>query len=493
MKKLYKISKYSKRIISILMIFFQMRIAGGVSNSFNANSVRNYHQVVESFSEFLRSEGIEDPQQIYEYYNYAMWNGYFSNDHKLQYSLDRKVYLDNAGMSIMSGDAVCLNYADMLSLIFKEMGFNSYMAMCYVDTDNRKVEKIRTDKNIERSIDPNSSDIPDNFLLDTIMKIFGNHAITCVEYNNELYFFDPTNFIYLNKIGINDVSIINGEGKYDLKYCTSLLLENINIFKVATYKNEFGYDQEVLEKQEININLEKLEQFYNSQKQNIEEVAKSNEKNKSILYLVLYSLIASLIINLTKYLSRRIINKIEDNEVKYLFPKLKKYFEEKNIKTEFEVLKNYELLQKELGIKSNMLKDLFEKALDILEILINNRNFHHLMLNLCLVYLGYNSTIIHAKKYSNEFIKKDIVLIRYMDRGYNFYVYDYETEELLCKDSNNVLCSLDGKYKYEIKDYIINDKCQNINKEAILNKMTDENTLLSKEDIKILRKNKTLR
>ena len=37
-----------------------------------------------------------------------------------------------------------------------------------------------------------------------------------------------------------------------------------------------------------------------------------------------------------------------------------------------------------LGIKSNMLKDLFEKSLNLLEILINDRNFHHLMLNLCL-------------------------------------------------------------------------------------------------------------
>ena len=140
-----------------------------------------------------------------------------------------------------------------------------------------------------------------------------------------------------------------------------------------------------------------------------------------------------------------------------------------------------------------MLKDLFEKSLNLLEILINDRNFHHLMLNLCLNNLGYNSTIMYAKKYSHELIKKDIALVCYRDKDNNIYMYDYDTEELLCKDNNNILCSLDGNYKYEIKSKEENIKSGNMSKEFIENKMNEENNLLNKKDIKILRKNKLLR
>ena len=72
-------------------------------------------------------------------------------------------------------------------------------------------------------------------------------------------------------------------------------------------------------------------------------------------------------------------------------------------------------------------------------------------------------------------------------------MYDYDTEELLCKDNNNILCSLDGNYKYEIKSKEENIKSGNMSKEFIENKMNEENNLLNKKDIKILRKNKLLR
>ena len=365
MKSIYKISDNSKRIIAMITLIFQMRFIGLVSNTVNKDAVKEYHKIISSFSEYLRNNEIEEPQLIYEYYNYAMWNGYFSQEHKLQYSFDRKVFLDNAGMSIMTGNAVCLNYADMLSLIFKEMGFNSYIIQCYMNPNDTDVTPIRTDFEIKRNVD-NEEDKKKNKFIDFILenfitKIFGNHAVTCVENNGELYFFDSTNFIYLDKIGINNLSIINGVGNIDIKYLTSLFYENINIFKIIPYTNEEKYNETINKKEQLNIDTLKLEQFFNEQKENIENVNKKIENYNNLLSIYGYSMIVFLITRIFFRLIKVSANKFKDDEIKKLFPKLKEYFNEKNIKTEFEILKNYELIEKELGITDNLFKELLKK------------------------------------------------------------------------------------------------------------------------------------
>ncbi len=497
MKIFYKISKHFRKILSVFMVILQMRVAGLISNVVHMDGVKGYKAIVRDFSEFLKEEDINDVQNIYEYYNYAMWNGYFSKDHKLQYSMDRNYFADNNGMSIMSGSAVCLNYADMLSLIFKEMGFNSYVSMCYIDPENLSVERIRTDASIERKIDASGSAIFDNAIIKSITKLTGNHAVTCVESNGETYIFDPTNLIYLNKTGFNDVEIINGEGKFDLRYYTSLLFDNINICKLIIEKNTEGYNKEVLEKQEIKIDIESLEEFYNKEKDNIEKVDNSNDRNFNMISLMIYTFIANYIISVIEEFLRDVNNKIinanEDKEIKYCFPKLKEYFSEKNIKTQFEALKNYELIKKSIGVQKGIHKDILMKSLNVLETLLHNRNFHHLMLSLCLDHLGYFSTTMEVKKYGFNHIKRKIKLVQFRDSEGNSYLYDYELEELLCRDINGVLCSLDGKYKYEIDKNKCDSRVETLDAEAVKEKMDTEDTLLSNDDLRLLRKNKTIR
>ena len=76
----------------------------------------------------------------------------------------------------------------------------------------------------------------------------------------------------------------------------------------------------------------------------------------------------------------------------------------------------------------------------------------------------------------------------------NMYIYDYETEELLYRNKNKELCSLDDKYKYTLNnDKYSNKKYKHMNKKHIQNKMQQETTILTKEDIKTLRRTKTLR
>ena len=492
--------KNLKRIISLLLIVFEMRIAGGVSNLVNMNGVKNYNELVENFSDFLLEQGIKDPQHIYEYFNYAMWNGYLSKDKELKYSVNRKVYISNPGMSIASGDAVCLNYADMLSHIFREFGYNSYMAMCYVDSDNASIERIRTDKEIDREIESGSSEaierLFDNFFIGGITKLFGNHAITCVEYNGEVYIFDPTNLAYLDKKGFNDVEIVNGSGKFDLRYFTSIVLENINIFKVIPSTNNNDYKVEVVEKPEIDFDIDALNKFYDDNKDIINEIDKVNQRgsDSGLIELMIYCVVASVILVSYKNILKKIAYNCKEKDIKdikELSSLLKEYFNSHDINTSFELLRNYELINNGLGIKNNFFKDLFRKSNIILNNLINDDIFYDNILVILLDELGIKASVCYAKKYHNGILSGNRVLIKYEEDGL-YYYYDPEINELLYEDDKKVLHSKDNRYKYKkFNKYFRYDTLNS--SEDIVSKMKEEDSLLNKEDIKELKRSKVLR
>lgn len=491
--------KSLKRIVSLLLIIFQVRISGSIGNLVNLNGVKNYHELVENFTEFLNEQGINDPQHIYEYFNYAMWNGYLSKDKNLQYSVDRKVYMSNPGMSIASGDAVCLNYADMLSHIFREFGYNSYMAMCYVDSDNAHIEKIRTDKDIERKINPGDSERIDvlfgNYLLDGITKVFGNHAITCVEDNGEIYIFDPTNLAYLDKSGFNNVDIVNGSGKFDLRYLTSMLFDNINIFKVIPSTNNDNYKLEVINKDELVFDNEALDKFHEENKDIINEIDKVNKRgtNSGMLEILIYGLLSSLILSvLKKVLSKVAIKcKFKDVEdIKEISNNLKEYLNEHEIETPYEILKNFKLINKELGIKNSYIKDLSRRTIITINDLVNYNSFYDNILVCLLDYLGIEASVCYTKKYHNGIPLGDKVIVKYK---YNdkYYYFDPEIDELLY-EIDKILYSKNKRYKYKRHNKYFNyDTLKS--KEEVEKVMNEEDTLLKKEDIKELKKSKILR
>ena len=476
-----------KRIISLLLIICEFKIVGGISNIVNSNGIKNYKKIIDNFSNVLNEQNITDPQHIYEYYNYAMWNGYFSQNHELMYSLDRKLYIKNSGMSIMSGKGVCLNYADMLSMIFKKMGFKSYMAICYVNPDNIKIEKIRTDKGIERNIDQNNSEMPDNFILDNVSKILGNHAITCVEYNGEIYIFDPTNLLYFEKTGFNNINIINGEGKFDLRYYTSLVYDNINIFKLIPSTNNKNYKVELISKEELNINTEALEQFYDENKQYINQVSKHNElgTKSGLIEAAIYLLLVSLLTKKVRKLIHNITNKQKEKEIETLFPIIKEYFNNINIKSEYEILKNYKFLNK-IGVKNNVLIDICNKSLDTLNELLNEDEFNITMQSIILNTMGYNSTIIYAKKYTNGIYTGKSKIIKYNNDN-KYYLYDPIIEELLYEE-NGIYYSKHKKYTYKPKHTFKEKEFTLHSKIDIENKMNQEDKVLNQVEIKTLMK-----
>lgn len=122
----------------------------------------------------------------------------------------------NAGTGCVRGEAVCLNNADFLRQIFSSYGYKAYVINCYIN--DVSIDNIRTNSGIPRKIGDETSILADIIsLIPGVDKIVGNHAVTCVKFQDSIYYFDPTNFVYLGKTGINELSIINGEGDFTIK------------------------------------------------------------------------------------------------------------------------------------------------------------------------------------------------------------------------------------------------------------------------------------
>ena len=506
-----KLSKKQKRIISLLMMLIDLKVyslgMNFIDNNKNEKAQVTYHKICSDFTDYLRNAGVDDPQLVYEYFNYAMWNGYFSSGREFEYSLDRNLYHKDAGRTIMAGNGVCLNFADMLMNIFKEMGLNAWNITCYVDVENFEVENIRTNRDFERKVDRESLDESDKFawIKERITKLFGNHAITCVEYNGEFYMYDPTNLVYLNKEDFDSLSIINGDGVIDLKYFFTVYTNGISVFKVLPYKNDLGYNDIVLEKQTLDININELERFWEEQKNNIDYVAKSDEAYKGINNFQIASFVGFIAACLLMRLIYRLLGKltinIETVEFKSIFQSIKEKLDKEQIKNEFEIMKNCELLAKMPSKGNNVLINAIIHSIKLVGSFVKGDNASCYMMVWYLNMLGYNAKVINASKFNRYCLNikglkvnlnfgDEFNLIQYYD-GTNVYFYDYQDGELLCLDSNGVLCSLDGKKWYKLNDNsIVKDtgsKDTHMSAANIKNKMESEGKILSAEDMRELK------
>lgn len=276
-------NKFKKKTLEIfirlILSISSFKLAQNIDDLFNRNSIIEYENIIDDFTNYLKQNNINNPIEIFDYYNYALWNGYLSNNHIYQYDSNRDILISNPGLTCIAGNGVCLNKAD---------SYNAHTLNCYVNSELVTIDIIRTNKLFDRNIseDP-SNEVLEKFInaIDPLIKLIGNHAITCVEYEGIFYFFDSTNLIYLQKIDFNTIQIINGSGSFDLKYFSSLFYNDLSSIEVI---DDIGsYDKEVLESENVEIDLESLEQFYNQEKYYYQQVSEHLEqKNQLILSII---------------------------------------------------------------------------------------------------------------------------------------------------------------------------------------------------------------
>ena len=134
-------------------------------------------------------------------FEYLLWNGYLSKDKDLVYSItDRINNTTITGADIMRGKSVCLNNADMLTRVLKEMGNESYIMGCGVFPPKGLKREYKPP--IERKMIPERKNFIKKLVLSPFIKKIGNHAVTLTRVGETYYIVDPTGLSFAT---INDV------------------------------------------------------------------------------------------------------------------------------------------------------------------------------------------------------------------------------------------------------------------------------------------------
>ena len=161
----------------------------------------SYMNIIKRTAAFYKELGSTNPLTASVLFEYTLWNGYFSKDKHLVYSSAGRINNFAAtGADIMRGKSVCLNNAEMLTRVLKEMGNEAYFLGC----------SIIPEKNIQREYRPNiprdrieeKPSFIKNVLLRPLVKKIGNHAVTLVKNGGNYIISDPTSIAFAE---INDV------------------------------------------------------------------------------------------------------------------------------------------------------------------------------------------------------------------------------------------------------------------------------------------------
>lgn len=397
-----------------LTVVLTVKLSGSIQDLINKKEVNQYKEIVRDFGNFLRSNGIEDPVDVFDYYNYALWGGYLSKDHIFQYNVNRDLFFSTYGLGCILGDSVCLNNAGMLSDLYESLGYDSGIITCYAP-HGVNIDSVRNQDYITREVEQSNDSLVDlsfifddishpssdsivrevelsgdyfidfSFILDAISHITGNHAVTLVDYDNEYYYFDPTNLAYLFKSGPYSLDVINGEGSLSKRQITSLIFSDLTVLRGIFVNNKKGYDLDYLNNREdVNIDVEKLEEFYYQEKELIDSIADSMH-SKSQYIILLIALILSI------KLSEAIISSGE------------RIISKKNRKNEISLVKLISLFMEEYGIKN------FEDICGYLSYLIDNgyltwdQNYVRIKKSIFLESTAF--VTIDKEKYGKDFFK----------------------------------------------------------------------------------------
>ena len=480
-KKIVRGTFYIASIIATTKATFKLQ------NIFYVEEKDAYEKVVDDFKDFLKEENIDKPIDIFDYYCYALWNGYLSYNHKFEYDLSRPILTDNYGMDCIIGRGVCLNEAGMLTDIYNSYGYEAYTVMNYVDVDNRDVYYLRTGEDLNRGISNTGMSIYHLFesSLDKLGKIFGNHAITCVKYNGEYYFYCPTQLLYFEKNDSNSVEIINGEGEFKLKYISSFLTNNTINFKVINSKNHDNYSKEVLESTKIEINEKKLEQFYNEHKEIYKKISRKIESQSGLLNLVISETICQFLFLLIFYKLYDLKHIKVLKETKEYINKINEFLDD-NLNDILIKIKNistmgsngYLQYQKGKIIEQDNL--MFNLSIPCPYIINGNYDKVGFIEEIFDEYeIKPKFKVKYIDKILNIKSKKEIICIEIDD---NYYFYDCEFNKFLMKKNNQLDVDLPGIQYILNKKLFINHKLKKYQSNIKeINNLNKDTNLLDKQ------------
>ena len=182
------------------------------------------------------------------FYQHYAWD--LSYNKHFKYCTDNnKDILRSLGTETITGLACCRHIATLLNDILQEKNIKSYTIPALIKKDSADISFLQS--------------------------IIGNHLITISEYNDKVYYLDPTNNKFLTKD--NSSIIINK------KFIKFNLNKRRNIKRIMQ-KEEETYAKNLMEEISTHIicgeNIDMFENFYSENKEKYEEI---NNKMKKLI------------------------------------------------------------------------------------------------------------------------------------------------------------------------------------------------------------------
>ena len=227
-----------------------------------------YNKVLENYKRLAQELKVNSSLDLSHLMTYMLWNGYFSVNKKHFYELQERLLLPGMhSFDVIKGKGVCLAYAELLDNYLTICGKQSSILNCKVPSREKRISydyRPKIERNVKKNTSNRFSERFIAFLLGGLINKFGNHAITLIQENGNIYAYDPTNISALNIKDSSTACIINGKGEFKIKPLTSIVMNPYTDSNHICEKILLSDIEPALTKDEFILSFENLMELLNN-------------------------------------------------------------------------------------------------------------------------------------------------------------------------------------------------------------------------------------
>lgn len=227
----------------------------------NADLINAYNLILKNYRNLANELKINSTYDLSVMCSYLLWNGYFSKTKSHMYDIKNREFSIDYPFVVMNGGGVCYEYSILLNDFLGKCLKESSILLCKLPTNDNKM-KCNYKPAIEREVANNSK--RKSFLdlfLNIVTNKTGNHAVTLISENGQIYIYDLTNLSFYNVIDAKNATIVNGIGNISLKPMMSNMIGGEKSFLIEKL---YGKEKYLIEDAKINEWFEKNIDLLNS-------------------------------------------------------------------------------------------------------------------------------------------------------------------------------------------------------------------------------------
>ena len=227
-----------------------------------SESLIRYNNILENYKKLAQELKVDSSLDLSHLFAYMLWNGYFSVSKEHSYKLQERLFVPGMySFDVIKGKGVCLAYANLLSDYLTKCEKESSVLYCKVPSEKGAIRcdyRPEIERNVKNSLSSRvKSQMLTIFLKGVINKV-GNHAVTLIRENGNVYIYDPTNLCALNIKDSSTASIVNGKGEFALRPLSSITLSPLSDY-YHIYEDLFSDDiKQALTRKDFIVSFENL-------------------------------------------------------------------------------------------------------------------------------------------------------------------------------------------------------------------------------------------